>query len=282
LRWSYHITSQNPRHDGIVLGLDREARSRPGSRSTAQSAPESDAVSRYVSGRDILSIAADSLDRCDVGGGSTDAAFWTGDTIDRVSLNVAANDISRLAAAFELNNELTKLSGAIASTIFSSAVFRRGLPTGKLLAHPFVVQMNMTTSDQWRKCRTGAFLQWVGFYRNSQDSRFAGDDQRCDSHRGRGSAMLSWLAPSARLVDVLTQHFLHGLKVARPDAKPEIEITGPVVGTVTKALLKDEVASGLIERKELTAVTREGLDIGVTAAGEVNWTDASGAEIPWH
>ena len=266
------------------------------------SVSESDALSRYVSGRDILPIAADSLSiGIDIGGGSTDVAFWTGDTlIDRVSLNVAANDVIRLAASLpELNGELIKVSvGAAAAggdylkkgfasrpEILWNAMLQKTQHTSPH-KHPFLVQMNMTTSDQWRKCRTGAFLAmggvffYVGIHAGLHVSAATTDVALYVG--GRGSAMLSWLAPAGRLLDILREQFIQGMKIGRSDAKPEVAITGPVVGIASKALLKDEVASGLIERKELTAATREGLDIGVTPAGEVNWTDSKGTEVQWH
>lgn len=267
------------------------------------SASESDAVSRYVAARDILPIHADSLSiGLDIGGGSTDAAFWAGRTlIDRVSLNVAANDVIRIAASFsDLNSELVRLmvgaaqaSGSQYDLGFSArpeimwnVLLGRADKGTSPHAHPFVVGMNMTASEAWRKSRTGAFLAmggvffYVGVHAGLHASAATGAIEIYVG--GGGSSMLSWLAPSGRLVDILRQHFLHGLSVARPDAKPEIRIRGPVVDATTRALLKDEVASGLVEQKELTAAMREGFDARVTAAGEQHWVDSSGVEVPWH
>ncbi|MGZ5441224.1 MAG: hypothetical protein ACXW5U_08125 [Thermoanaerobaculia bacterium] len=306
LRWSYPLSLPERIRSTMesFWASIGEARSRSGFIVDGiVSASESDAVSRYVTARDILPIAADSLSiGLDIGGGSTDVAFWTGQTlIDRVSLNIAANDVIRLAASFpEINQELVRHTAGAShgsGDQFNSAFLSWPEIMWNVLlapanrqtsphAQPFVVEMNMATNEQWQKCRTGAFLVmsgvffYLGVHAGLHISAATGNVAVYVG--GRGSAMLSWLAPSARLVDILTQYFLHGLKVARPDARPEIEIRGPVVGSAPKALLKDEVASGLIDRKELTATTRKGLDIAVTPAGEVNWIDSNGVEIPWH
>jgi len=265
-------------------------------------ASESDALSRYVTARDVLPIADDSLSiGLDVGGGSTDIAFWSGQTlIDRVSLNIAVNDIVRLAAAFpDLNSALATRSAD--TVLASSLAFQRAFQSRPEIlwnvllaphdrqasphANPFVTQMHKTTTESWRKARTGAFLAMGGafFYLGVHAGLHveAATDHVAIYVGGRGSSVLAWLAPAKRLRELLIQLFLQGLSVVKPDAKPEVEIVGSVVGIGQKTLLKDEVASGLLERSELTAPTRAGLDVNSSPLGEVHWVDAQGKELQW-
>jgi hypothetical protein len=264
-------------------------------------ASESDAVSRYVFANDILPIGDDSLSvGIDVGGGSTDVAFWAGQTlIDRVSLNVAANDVIRLAARFEsLNRALLALSGGSESGILAPALAARpeiiwnallqisGSPSAPY-AHPFIVAMNKTNSEDWRKARTAAYLALGGisFYLGIHAGGGAHGNMATSNVAiyvgGRGSSVFSWVATADSLRELIARQFLKGLQISRADARPDIEVAGPVVGNAKRALLKDEVAGGLIERKELSAPTREGFDVNTTVAGEVHWTDSSGAEVQW-
>ena len=272
---------------------------------------ESDALSRYVSARDVLPISSDTLSiAIDVGGGSTDFAFWANDTlIDRVSLNIAGNDVIRLAAALDgMNRRLVALSdpggGTLTSPTGIADYAKEGFTTRPEIAwnlllaeaarkqrddsphaHPFLTHMSKTNDDQWRKTRTGALLALGGvfFYAGVHAGRHisASTGSVAIYVGGRGSALLAWIAPPARLRELLDTCFASGLNVANPGVSPDVELRGPSLGNSNRAVLKDEVASGLVERGALAAPIHPDLDLTSTPAGEVHWADPAGTEVQW-
>ncbi len=270
---------------------------------------ESDALCRCVASNEMLPILAGNLSiSIDIGGGSTDIGFWSDKTlIDRLSFNLAGNDIVRLAAGFDsINSALVTMASGVEvagdfrldafrsqpeivwNALLNAAANRAGLLRQAPHAHPFVNEMGRTSSVEWRKCRTAVMLAFGGvfFYTGVHSGRHmkpasAGVTLYLG---GKGSALLSWLGRAERVRDVLQQHFEAGFAIGSNNAKVELELYGPAVagGIEGRIGLKDEVANGLLEGDALKASLGSEFDLHSTVVGEVNWVDEAGQELPWN
>lgn len=270
---------------------------------------ESDALCRCVASNEMLPILAGNLSiSIDIGGGSTDIGFWSDKTlIDRLSFNLAGNDIVRLAAGYDTINSalLTMASGVeiagdfrldafrsqpeiVWNALLNAAASRTEGSRHAPYAHPFVNEMGRTSSVEWRKCRTAVMLAFGGvfFYTGVHSGRHlkpasAGVTLYLG---GKGSALLSWLGRAERVRDILQQHFTAGFALGSNNAKVGLELYGPAVsgGPEGRIGLKDEVANGLLEGDALKAALGSELDLNSTVVGEVNWVDDAGQELPWN
>ena len=272
---------------------------------------ESDALCRCVASNEMLPIMAANLSiSIDIGGGSTDIGFWSDKTlIDRLSFNLAGNDIVRLAAGFDAINRVLLTTGAgvelsddfrldsfrsqpeiIWNALLTAGADRRGASRDAPHAHPFVNEMGKTVSMEWRKCRTGVLLAFGGvfFYAGVHSGRHSKPAAAGVTLYlgGKGSALLSWLGRPERVRDILQQCFEAGFAIGSKNVKVGLDLYGPAVGLIGgrdgRIGLKDEVASGLLEGDALSAALGSELDLHSTVVGEVNWVDDAGQELPWN
>jgi hypothetical protein len=270
---------------------------------------ESDAICRCVAAHEMLPILAGNLSiSLDIGGGSTDIGFWSDKTlIDRLSFNVAGNDIVRLAAGFQaVNRELVAAAGGFGTgeeflgafrkqpEILWNALLSEGAHKNQALgdaphAHPLLTTMGRANSAEWRKCRTAVTIAFGGifFYAGVHSGRHFKQASAGVAIYvgGKGSALLSWIGPPDRVREVLQKYFEAGFSIGNKGTKVGLDLYGPVVGigggSEVRIALKDEVASGLLEGDALKAAVGADLDLGSTAVGEVNWVDGD-RELPWN
>ena len=248
----------------------------------------------------------------DIGGGSTDIAFWSeGRMLDQFSFKVAGNDIldrrylneDALASVFEIcyGAKMTSpdslraikarpeiyLNGALTEAKKDGAVFTGRNPR----LHPLAMGIyeGRTGSTPWINFRSMIYLFFSGLsYYLGVHSRSIGVKQpRIDIYfGGRGSSLLTWLSANPYdTLPALKHSFLLGLGrqadeslvVAFPRQNVEPEFKGlAITDDVNYPALKTEVAKGL-----LAPPLREIPKQQPCVVGEVGWT-REGKKVDWH
>lgn len=256
---------------------------------SATGMPESEAICRALckdrQNKSVVKVLTDGLTiAVDVGGGSTDIAFWSGSRLlDQVSFKLAGNDIlnaeylsdtaldclfdacNRTPPAAErqqfMENALIYLNDALTEARVEkkkdAAIFRSSNPR----LHPLVQRILGGHEDSypWQQFRSMIYLFFTGLsyylavHARSLDVR----ENRVEIYfGGRGSAFLTWLHGSGAEVAALLEHaFQCGLDSASDDNTPvyfrnqkrRIEFLGlPFQYSDQYPALKTEVVRGLL------------------------------------
>lgn len=249
----------------------------------------------------------------DIGGGSTDIAFWSGGKLlNQVSFKLAGNDMlheefmtsDTLMKLFEIcTTEPIKLEDAKKmldrAEIFANAALAEGQARAgdEPQRHPFPVYLfnkKMQSADPWFRIRSLIYLFFTGicYYMGVKARACKGITTPAVDvfFGGRGSSMLTWLSSAhPKLQVAFTQAFLKGLK--RP-ADEGVEMLFPESKDVTvnfrgQALkfddnyprLKAEVSTGLLTDPNTRLTSNPPASV---SADEKGWTKTtSNLPVKW-
>jgi len=309
-RWSYPLSL--PRRARAAMGnfwsSVRSSLSLSGMEVTASDGlSESEALARCMANSsDILPVRAESLSiAIDIGGGSTDIGFWSRMTLlDRVSIRIAGNDIVRLADPNLADFAYRAANGVPIDRVTAQTfVTRPELAWNMMLRqaeensqgynprepqkHPFLVAMGTQSGNaQWIHCRSAAFLVFAGitYYVGLHARKYATPVKDIAIYfGGRGSSILTWIAPERALRDSFTRAFQQGIGAGlqEGDTIPSVSFYGPAFSPVAGSLsLKEEVARGLLEPSE-SSLSIAVSDKDTTIVGEMLWTNHDGVVKQW-
>jgi len=253
----------------------------------------------------------------DVGGGSTDVAFWSKQTLlDQFSFKVAGNDVldptylsqDALASVLKIctgaaiaNPEVVKVimqrPEIYINAMLAEAKDAQGNrfqdPNPRLHPVPHSVLGHVEEQDPWKHFRSMIYMFFTGMaYYLGLHSRSLKVDFPDDPIEiyigGRGSSLLTWLSNPERTQNVLAAAFKLGLQ--RPAGETESEVFPkkgsakfkgpPIWWDGSWPALKTEVARGLLmsgTNTNYVVVKREDF-----AVGEVGWKlKNSGKELKW-
>jgi hypothetical protein len=246
----------------------------------------------------------------DIGGGSTDMAFWSEKKLlDQISFKLAGNDMldrdflsaDTLAELYRIctgqsipPHDMPKLlkrpeiyvNGALAAKSLETETDPRKHP---ICSHIF--KQSLQGEVPWQQFRSMVYLFFTGlcYYMGTQTRLRSVGYRDVDVYfGGRGSAMLTWLSiEQSKLTESLGNAFLLGLlRVADdgvvnsfPAGNPTVNFHGQAVSANSDLpRLKTEVARGLLVKSEMKLAT--GIQVG-TAAGETGWT-MNGHPVAWN
>jgi hypothetical protein len=259
--------------------------------------------------RTPVTVMADGLAiALDVGGGSTDFAFWSGgNLLDQFSFKLAGNDvlcgewttlanyldtIHWLSLGTPLDAAAKKLVGNQAEIYVNfllsqarsdkdPAVFDGANP----LLHPAVLRI-FGTKGQPKELpllpiRTLVYLLFGGI------SYFAGLCSRTlkvsNSNvtvcfGGRGASLLAWMSNNPELLkQVLQDFFVAGLRRDAENSLRKVKIVGPPLGEAALLpRLKEEVSLGMLQKPLGKAEIQ-----GEPPIGEINWRDGADKPVNW-
>lgn len=290
----------------------------------AKGTSESEALSRYLSARDSRKTAllGDGLFvALDVGGGSSDMAFWSGgDLLGQDSFKLAANDIfGPLAARKMLLDVLAKacqgkvtpgayaeISSEERGALVCNALLTKAaedLMTKRPSDHPVVRGLATFELDRreapWRNILGAAYALFAGlaYYLGMEAWRHHAELKSIEVYfGGRGCSLLAWFGPGTEAIisKTLKEFFCDGWNQAGTQAErlgeppkgprlvPEkITFLCPALGEVAQARLKEETVLGLLMEKFLIEKTIEGGLAEGAVAGEVGWMFEDGSELDW-
>jgi hypothetical protein len=243
----------------------------------------------------------------DVGGGSTDFAFWSaGNLLDQFSFKLAANDVltgdwygledylGRISWAATGQHVPITLRTAERNTVevyvnhlLSQAKYDGGASYdgANPLAHPaieriFGLKPGGLENSPWYYIRTLAYLFFGGitYFTGLQARQFNNLETVTICFGGRGASLLAWLWNNgATLRKVLCEFFKAGRARDAQAPFPSVKIVGAALGHAANLpQLKKEVATGALQ-KRLGTVN----DPGDPCVGEINWRGLGGAPVDW-
>ncbi|MBT9333145.1 hypothetical protein [Paracidobacterium acidisoli] len=250
----------------------------------------------------------------DIGGGSTDIAFWSANELrDQVSFKVAGNDIldptylkeSALREILHIcfgnheeepylqniaQREAIYLNGALTEAKKNGIPFRDKDPN----MHPIPMHImgNNQQSVPWIHLRSMIYLFYTGlsYYLgvHARSLKVADADIKV-YFGGRASALLTWMSSRARAFLPAMRRSLQIGLTRTADANTQILFPGLGVDPDFLGLavdyhpefpqLKTEVAKGLLVKSTALRDLSEKLDGSV--AGEIGWTTRQGQKIDW-
>ena len=267
---------------------------------------ESEAASRALAWYKNSPLPATASGLCvvlDIGGGSTDFAFWSeGKLKDYISCKLAANDVLRgdwlqvypgfLADIYWLSTGGT-LPSTIPSTdawnkvemwinnVLSFAKYDGGAPFDERengwLNHPAVRRMveHKLLQTPWLcSIRTSAYMLLVGVcYFAGLRARAYRNALRMNSVTvaltGRGSSLCAWVSNrAANLQRLLADSFSKGYQRDETHPPATINVLGKAMDGADLPALKTEVSQGALLRK-FGEVPQQ--DVGKAILGEINW-----------
>lgn len=272
---------------------------------------ESDAFCRFLAATPLaaLPLLANSLSvAVDIGGGSTDIAFWSeARLLGQVSLKLAGNDIlvplvrlprfwAELVKACDAGraigeDEQEKLQlepGVVLNALLTQARDGRGkVFAGDPVDHPLPAALASRlhhAEPPWSIARSLIHLFTVGisFYVGLHARKWLSQlEVRHVSLRfgGRGAALFPWLARNTQLRSLIEAAFREGVSLDCEEnrtcgfsvAAPGLssDPRSPLKGEVVRGLLLEPLSSDAPQRSEKTLV------------GEVGWRLEGGASLAW-
>ncbi len=285
----------------VILADDSEA-----GKGDQADVSESEAASRALAWYKNSPLPATASGLCvvlDIGGGSTDFAFWSeGKLKDYISCKLAANDVLRgdwlqvypgfLADIYWLSTGGT-LPSTIPSTdawnkvemwinnVLSFAKYDGGAPFDERengwLNHPAVRRMveHKLLQTPWLcSIRTSAYMLLVGVcYFAGLRARAYRNALRMNSVTvaltGRGSSLCAWVSNrAANLQRLLADSFSKGYQRDETHPPATINVLGKAMDGADLPALKTEVSQGALLRK-FGEVPQQ--DVGKAILGEINW-----------
>ena len=272
---------------------------------------ESEATCRSLAfhPRTLVPAAAEGLSvAIDVGGGSTDFAFWSaGNLLDQFSFKLAANDVLT-GDWYGLDDYLGRIGWAATGQqmpitlptterntvevyvnhLLSQAKYDGGAPYdgANPLAHPAIQRIfgpkpGGLADPPWIYIRTLAYLFFGGitYYTGLQSRQFKTNlDTVTICFGGRGASLLAWLWNNgATLQKVLCEFFKAGRARDDQGPLPSVKIVGAALGHAANLpQLKKEVAAGALQ-KQLGTVNAP----ANPCVGEINWRGLGGSPVDW-
>ncbi len=264
----------------------------------------------------VLPISADSLSiAVDVGGGSSDIAFWSArGLLDQVSLKLAGNDI--LPNLIGLDGFVAGLVEACAPADIASTwqerIADKPAPLLNILlarpvdvrgshvsvkdpkAHPlprWLAAKGKAGEPPWVVARTLVYLfaSGLSFYLGLHARKLLPERQIKEVtlvFGGRGSMLLTWLAQGAKLEEVLKAAFKAGLCLDLPANRGvEPRIYAPGIWFDEKSRPKSEVVRGMLkgswEDKEAAKKGEAVQRPTTTLLGEVGWHEEGAEDLTW-
>lgn len=279
---------------------------------------ESEALCRHLrsSSWNPLAIGADSLSiAVDVGGGSSDVAFWSsGQLLDQVSLKLAGNDI--LPALKDFPGFVSGLVEACAPADMASTwqerIETKAAPLLNILlsrpvdargkrvdlkdpkAHPlprWLANRGKSGEPPWLVGRTLVYLfaSGLSFYFGLHARKLL---PQLDIKEvgvlfgGRGSMLLTWLAQGEKLGEVLRTAFKAGVSLDAPaNAGIEPRVHAPGIWSDPRSKPKSEVVQGMLtralEHEAGAAMVEEARRPTTTLLGEIGWQNKAGENLDW-
>jgi hypothetical protein len=254
----------------------------------------------------------------DVGGGSTDFAYWSkGNLLDQFSFKLAGNDVlcgelRDLPTFFErilwvatgkefateqweeyvkqnlTGNAVEVFINQVLSTAFNNAGVLYTDPNP--LNHPAVIRIFSTgcTQSPWIEIRTLALLLFggVSYYAGLHARDFISKTELKNEvilcFAGKGSSLLAWLSNDPRHLEDVLAGFFQGGFAFENNAVPadlSVRVAGACFGEATKyPPLKEEVATGSLQ----PAIGTVGPALN-PYVGEIGWRQPGSANpIPWN
>lgn len=278
---------------------------------------ESEAICRCLGAprqSPILDIRSDCLSiAVDMGGGSTDIAMWSAQTLlDQYSFKIAGNDIldehylrpESVQAIFEACRKKSIPPEQIKNILGSPEVYVNGALTGARNEtgsihdphnHPLPMYIHGGHEDMvpWLHFRSMNYLCFAGlaYYLGTHTRIFDLNLEDIEVYiGGRGSAGLTWLAADPAIArELLTDAFRQGLnsniKIGEDDPvrfrhreSAKIKFLGSAIEYQSNyPPLKTEVASGLLADLKLVVNPEQGVRLG-----EVGWRSKNNQQSePW-
>jgi hypothetical protein len=255
---------------------------------------ESEAMSRYFAGvQGGLPVRAEGLSiAVDIGGGSTDAGFWSAQRfLDQFSFKLAGNDLL-VPPAMSLDAFLSDLAdlcavskkgkGGASSGIASTNRTEVAIKINSLLSEggarvPQALHGRLPAGEKpWSVVRTAIYLFFGGlsYYLGLHSRKSSGGVARKQDFAvlfgGKASGLLLWLSNEYRqLQSFLINMFIEGLAYDDATRRASTVIFyGPGLEPVPSTIPKAEVAHGLL----LDPLKGERpVAVGTTAVGEIGW-----------
>jgi hypothetical protein len=245
---------------------------------------ESEALCRHLSEFNTLPLHADSLSiAIDVGGGSSDIAFWSAkQLLDQISFKLAGNDIlvplatlpgflPGLSTVCDPNGDsqetvklMTEVPDSLATMINALLVqaigldgkpFTGGDPRQHPMPHALVTRLKAAETP-WSEARSLIYLFVTGlsFYTGLHARKLFGERVGKGAivlvFGGRGSALLTWLERGERIRNLIRSAFLEGLTLEYEQFRgTAVEVFSPANWYDPSNPLKGEVVRGLLRAK---------------------------------
>ncbi len=279
---------------------------------------ESEALSWHLSRLDqrVMPIGAQSLSiAVDVGGGSSDIAFWSEKALlDQVSAKLAGNDIlpplhalpglvaglveacAPMDSAALWQDLVRRKPATLLNILLSRPVDAQGndLDVADPKTHPmplWLAKQGKSGEPPWVIVRTMVYLfaSGLAFYLGLHARKLLPTLEVKEitlAFGGRGSMLFTWLAQGAKLEEVLRAAFKAGLTLDEPgNARVEPRIYAPGTWFDPQSRPKHEVVRGLLagtwEEREEARKKASSQRPTTTILGEVGWRTKAGESLGW-